>query len=414
MADVEAVIAPLQREGEVDFRVFYETEIPALIHTDPTRLKQALINLISNALKFTDDGHVFVHLRVDREAADPRLAISVEDTGCGIDSGDLQRIFDIFMQLDGGTSTVPMGMGLGLPLAKWIASQLGGTLEVTSAVDRGSTFTLRVATGPISDVEWVKHEEANASRLAGRTDRPESGSPLAEGELKPAARLRGRVLLAEDVRDLRELISDVLADVGAEVTTVSDGEEAVKTALEGSFDLILMDVYMPKVAGSDATAELRKRGCVTPIIALTASTAPGDRERLLEGGFDDLWTKPISMDRIVDGVADYLDRVADESDPDDHTRPSWGISSARLASAAAEFSRSLPSRLDAVREAIAAKDADRVHNLLHQLVGTAGTLGFMPVSREAARLLSKIKDGSFTNEPDALRPLEERIKTSKS
>ena len=186
---------------------------------------------------------------------------------------------------------------------------------------------------------------------------------------------------------------------------------------EGSFDLILMDVRMPKLSGLDATAELRRRGCVTPIIALTASTAPGDRERLLEGGFDDLWTKPISMDRVVDAVADYLNAPLEGPDSGDYVSPTSLVSAARMESVAAEFSRSLVSRLQALREAIAANDADRAHSLLHQLGGTAGTLGFMPVSLEATRLLSKVKDGSFRNDPEALRPLEdliERIARSRS
>ncbi len=406
LADVEAVVAPLHSERGIEFRVLYDTAIPGRIHTDPTRLKQAMINLVSNALKFTEGGHVFIRLRADRDAAEPKLAVSVEDTGRGIPAQDLQRIFDVFTQLDQETSAVSMGMGLGLPLAKWIAGQLGGTLDATSVEDRGSTFTLRIAIGPVDDSEWVTPEEAVASHPSVRTDR--LASPLHRGSAA-RQRLHGRVLLAEDARDLRDLIVDVLTDTGAEVTAVSDGEEAVKAALEGTFDLILMDVWMPKMLGSDATAELRRRGCLTPIIALTAATAPGDRRRLLDGGFDDLWAKPISMDRISEGVADYLETVADGSGGQADSRTSGGAS---IHYAATEFARSLASRLRAIREALDASDLHRAHGLLHQLTGTAGTLGFMPVSEEAARLIRMLQEGSLAKDPELLGPLADLIERS--
>jgi len=406
MADVEAVVAPLHCGRGIDFQVFYDTAIPSMIRTDPTRLKQAVINLISNALKFTDTGHVFVRLRADRDVPDPRLSISVEDTGRGIPSSKLESVFDIFTQLDREGPTVSMGLGLGLPLAKWIAEKLGGALDATSIVGEGSTFTMRIATGPVGDVEWVTPDEATKASWPTPTGRPTS-QPHAKEKAEPL--FYGRVLLAEDASDLRELIADVLAGAGVDVTTVSDGEEAVNAAVNGSFDLILMDVRMPKMSGSDATAELRRRECLTPIIALTASAAPDDRRRILDAGFDDLWAKPISMDRIIDGVADYLCRIPDAKLWEANGGATRHVDSSSMESVVANFLESLVPRTQALRDALAASDTDRARGILHQLVGTAGTLGFMSVSREAGLVMSKVMDGSFAHDPQVLKPLEDLI-----
>ncbi|MFQ5591905.1 MAG: PAS domain S-box protein, partial [Phycisphaerae bacterium] len=416
MADVEAVVAPLHRGRDVDFRIVYETPVPARIETDATRLSQAVINLIDNALKSTKAGHVFLRIRVDPDAPDPKLLITVEDTGQGIPSSDVQRIFDVFTQLDRGTSAASMGMGLGLPLAKWIADKLGGSLDVTSVEGEGSVFTLRVAIGPTDGVGWIEADDAATRRQPQPVELPNSEPDSADRRVsrerhgeESGTSVRGRVLLAEDVTDLRELIADALIEAGAEVTTVGDGEAAINAALQGSFDLILMDVLMPKIQGAEATAELRRRGCGTPIVALTASTAPGDRKRLLDGGFNDLWPKPISLEGIVQRAADYLAPKEAVAAGVGTRLASRARSGARMQSVIATFAESLSPRLTALRDALQANDAPRAHSLLHQLAGTAGTLGFMSVSEEAARLIPKVDDGSLAADPAGLRALERLI-----
>ncbi len=415
MADVEAVTAPLHLNPKVEFRVIYESAVPSRIRTDPRRLKQIVINLVNNALKFTQVGHVKVRVRVSpgqppslagKEAddhAESGLAIMVEDTGAGIPGDELEHIFETFAQLDPGATGVALGVGLGLPLSRWFAERLGGSLTVASVENRGSTFTLRVPTGPLDDVEWIPPDE---TRVPQRSIPP--GSPP-----EAPSRLRGYVLLAEDFRDARDLIAHALRVAGAEVTTVDNGRDAVREAMARPFDLILMDIRMPTMDGVQAARELRAKGWLAPIIALTASTTKRDRERFLAAGFDDLWTKPLSLERLVDQAAAYLatDPPRPRQSPADASRSHpLPLDDPRMVPIVTEFVRSLPVRLRQIEAALASRDLDRAGELLHQLAGTGGIHGYMSLSEEAARLLQATKDGALSGKPDQLTAIKNVIR----
>ena len=402
IADVQAVTAPLHQRPQVDYRVLYETRIPNSITTDPTRLKQAIINLVSNALKFTESGHVSVRVRVAERQPEPILSVAVEDTGMGIAAEDLERIFETFTQLDWSSAATSRGVGLGLPLAKWIAEQLGGSLEVTSTRGRGSVFTLMVKTGPLDKADWIRPDEA---AIPPRQIACGNGTDA-------FGRLEGRILLAEDFHDARELLASALTHAGIEVTAVGDGEAAVRAATEQSFDLILMDIRMPKMDGLSAAAELRRRGCLSPIVALTASSAMSDQERILNAGFDNFWQKPISLARLIEGAAGYLRASPADADGGVPTkRESTGSAGmeGRMAAVVAAFEQGLPSRLRRLRTTLETGDLESAHTLLHQLAGTGGICGHMELSEEAARLLELVKDGSLPNRMDELSALENMV-----
>jgi PAS domain S-box-containing protein len=401
LADVHAVTRPLHQKETVDFRIRYDGEIPSRIRTDPVRLKQAIINLVSNALKFTKEGHVHVLVKVQHEAEEPRLSISVEDTGIGIPPGELERIFEVFAQVESDSSRVLAGVGLGLPLARWIASQLGGTLMVDSREGHGSTFTLRVATGPLDEVTWTRPGEVSIPMRS--TSR---GAVFAVEQ-----QIEGSILLAEDFTDARDLMEHALQSAGAQVTAVPDGEDAVKAATEQSFDLILMDIHMPQMDGPAAAADLRRRGCLTPIIALSASASPRDHRRVLDAGFDDLWPKPIPLKELVERASAYLGLpTPPPSDAQAHAAeaPKTDAGDRSFESVAADFVRNLPARLQSIREAIEKEDYASARDILHQLAGAGGIFGFMSVSEAAAQLLATIDEGALetVSSAEALRPLE--------
>ena len=422
LADVKAVVAPLHQRPEVEFRLVYDTPVPGTIHTDPLRLKQALINLISNALKFTEEGFVTVRVRVDPEAVEPRLTLAVEDTGPGIAAPDLERIFEEFAQLELGSSRALGGVGLGLSVAKWIAEQLGGSLEVTSSLGEGSTFTLRIATGPL-DREGFNHPESES--VAARATHT---APAARSLALNCARLMGRVLLAEDFADTRELMRAALEAAGAEVVAVSNGVEALQAVEQGDFDLMLLDIRMPKMDGLTAARALRRRGCLTPLVALTASVAPRERARVLEAGFDDFWPKPMSLEQLIELASAYLACVPPEEKPSvTHADPGASLPEAttktcagksgagllacdpRLAAVAAGFARSLPRRLQALEDALASADYRGLREVLHQLVGSAGVHGFDAISAEAARLMRWLDTGPPPPEADTLAALRHLV-----
>jgi len=258
-----------------------------------------------------------------------------------------------------------------------------------------------VAAGLLEDVDWVTPSEAVS---------PRPSSTVRE-HVAARLRLQGNILLAEDFRDVRDLISHRLIQAGAQVKAVHNGEEAVRAAGERDFDLILLDVRMPGMDGPTAAAELRRRGCLTPIIALTAATADNEGERIIAAGFDELWPKPMSLERLVERVADYVraDRDDIQNDAAAATTGSTRVTDdPRMASVVAEFSRNLPARLKKLRDLVDAGDLRQAREVLHQLVGVAGILGYMSLSDEAARVLAMIKDGSFSG-ADNLRPLEDLV-----
>ena len=398
LEDVDALTAPLRLDDSVEYRVIYETDIPERIHTDRTRLTQAVVNLVNNALKFTSAGHVYLRVRVDRGADDPRLVIAVEDTGPGIGSEHLERVFETFAQVDASIRNAVTGVGLGLPISRWIAEQLGGTLTVDSTPGEGSTFRLRVGTGPVEDVEWVDPREVGSKAITEDRAAPGNHGP----------QLRGTILVAEDADDNRLLLDKALSAAGADVTTAGDGRAAVELAARQPFDLILLDIRMPVMDGMTAAAKLRRSGFRAALIALTASASDSEMDRILGAGFDDVWCKPISLEELVDRVAPYLDEASDNADLTSaaEVRESQSTLSEQMSTVATDFAKSLPTRVQRLRRAVLDRDDGEAHEVLHQLVGTSGMHGHMTISNEAARLMALLKRGVLLNRPAELRQLE--------
>jgi len=395
IADLRAAVAPWHRNARVEFRVIFETDLPVNIRTDATRLKQAVINLISNALKFTTQGRVELRIKVVAEGSGMQLIVTVTDTGCGIPREALESIFESFTQLDRNGTGLPQGAGLGLSIARTIVERLGGTLNVVSEEDRGSSFTIRVPVGPTAEAE---NEDVASVIPAGSflvphwTTRMFSEPPIGR-------KLAGSLLLADDAADSRDLFAHALTDAGAEVTSVADGKEAVAAASCNTFDLILLDIRMPNLSGLEAVAELRGKRCLCPIIALTASTSAADRERILNAGFDDLWYKPISLSDLVDRVAPYLRSASRSLSPvesdaaSDMERAVDPTLARRLSMAAEEFIQTLPQKINVLESRLRVSDMLQVRESLHQLVGTAGIHGCMELSHLASRLLSALRRG---------------------
>ena len=395
--DARAVAVPIYARPDVELRVVRETSVPRLIRTDPTRLRQAIINLLSNALKFTPRGAVTMRVRVAGAAEpEPRLTLVVEDTGPGIPAQDLDRIFEDFAQLELGPGQTLGGVGLGLPVARSIAQQLGGSLTVSSVVGQGSVFTLRATTGPLDDADWLTPEAP--SRRPGTRGTREGTLVAVHGQLA------GAILLAEDFGDARELMCYALRRAGADVTGVPDGNAALTAVAQADFDLILLDIRMPGLDGLAVATELRRQGCLTPLIALTASVGEEQRERILRAGFDDLWRKPIALAALVSACSAYVpgsgeaggdaetgSSGAGPSTPAGPVDGGLDLSNPRMVEAVASFAETAAERLVDLEDAVAGGQTDVAREILHQLVGAAGLHGFPELSEEAAAVLARVK-----------------------
>ncbi len=292
-----SVVRHRAEEKGIDLRAEFETPIPRTIRTDPTRLKQVLVNLLGNAVKFTERGSVVVGVGYD--AGDRRLIVRVRDTGVGMTPEQLERIreFRPFTQADTSTTRRFGGTGLGLTISHMVAGLLGGGLEVESEPGAGSTFTLRIAAGEIADEVILSPEDAlsdlETAEADHHSDVASDGTPLAGV----------RVLLAEDAVENQRLITFHLEKAGASVAVAENGREAVAAVegapVGGAFDLVLMDVQMPEMDGHEAARRLRRGGYRLPIIALTAHAMADDRQRSLEAGCDDHVTKPIDREALI-------------------------------------------------------------------------------------------------------------------
>ena len=287
----------------------YVGPIPEFIHSDPTRLRQILVNLISNAVKFTDTGSVRIitTLADSPGSPQPRIRFEVIDTGIGISEEGLLKLFKPFNQSDNSTTRKFGGTGLGLSICRRLAKLLGGDITVNSTYGQGSSFYVTVTTGPLDNVSMIKD--------ANHTEQTDPVEPLSDQFLP--TNMDCRVLLAEDSPDNQRLISFVLKKAGVNVTVVENGQIAYDKAMEAlqagePFDVILMDMQMPELDGYQVTNKLRGDGYSGPIIALTAHAMTGDRERCLQAGCDDYATKPIDRRKLLCIIQQYADTYKDQ------------------------------------------------------------------------------------------------------
>lgn len=273
---------------------------PASILTDPARLRQILMNLVGNAVKFTNSGEIHIRYGLsDPALGPPKLQFEVIDTGIGIPADKLECIFEPFVQADSSTTRKFGGTGLGLSISRRLARLMGGDLRAQSEPNVGSTFTLTIELG---DLE--QHVEPHKTF----TLHPEETVESLRDKLR---HLSWKVLLAEDSPDNQRLISFHLKHAGAAVQVVPNGAEAVDAALASlenghAFDIVLMDMQMPVMDGYQATTTLRQKGYFGPIIALTAHAMKGDRIKCLEAGCDDYATKPVRREELFQQLARYL------------------------------------------------------------------------------------------------------------
>ncbi len=302
----------VRAEGKaLSLDVEYSGPIPEVIRTDPTRLRQILINLIGNAIKFTRQGGVRLEIRFSNGTGS-NMEFDVVDTGIGVAKELVGSLFQPFSQADASTTRVFGGTGLGLTISRRFAKLLGGDITIVETCPGvGTRFRVTIATGPLDGVTWID-DPAVATVISGTSERRSVDAH--ERVLRDR-----RVLLAEDGPDNQRLIAHVLKVAGADVTVAENGQVAVDAALrardEGKpFDVILMDIQMPVMDGYEATALLRRRGYSGSVIALTAHAMASDRQRCLDAGCDDYATKPIDRVTLVEVIRASLDRVAAASE----------------------------------------------------------------------------------------------------
>lgn len=287
VGDIRSLMDVRAAEKDLPLRIKFAGAIPETIQSDAVRLRQVLLNLVGNAIKFTDEGEVRLVVRYDAGAH--RLCFDVIDTGFGIPESKIHTLFEPFTQVDNTSTRSFGGTGLGLTICRRLAEALGGAIEVESKLGKGSRFTFVL---PIKKPERLIQPNLNIESI--------DDTPPTE------IRLSARVLVVDDRRDIRYLAQHFIEKAGGIVFTATNGQEAIdfiESDGTAEVDLIVMDMQMPVMDGYDATAELRRRNCQLPIIALTANAMKSDRDECLAAGCTDYTTKPLDRRKLIMMIA---------------------------------------------------------------------------------------------------------------
>lgn len=290
---VQEVMALLQLKAqEKNLRLVLAAagHLPDIVHSDPTRLRQILINLLGNAIKFTDHGRIEIRMTSERsEQGTTQLRFTIMDTGVGIPTSQQKRIFEPFMQADSSTTRKFGGTGLGLAVSRGLAQALGGDLQLLkSVVGEGSTFTFTIDAGS-PETTALQASQPSTTR-----------KPLMAQELAGL-----RILVVDDNPDNRTYIGTFLSSAGAMIETAANGIQAVELATQRDYNIVLMDIQMPELDGFAAMRYLRSQAYAKPILALTAHAMSGDRENSLNAGFQDHLVKPIDRVSLIQAIKKY-------------------------------------------------------------------------------------------------------------
>jgi CheY-like chemotaxis protein len=294
--------------------------VPAYLCGDAKRLRQVLINLLNNAVKFTEQGEITLTVRRIQEgpAAQPLLCFSVQDTGIGIAPEKIPELFQVFTQVDSSTRRRYEGSGLGLVISRQLVELMGGQIGVESVDGSGSTFwftvQIKAATNgderflvPAHSITSAEWKEAPASSF--------SQAPIDKLLMaNPEDTMQRRVLVAEDNLTNQKVVAAVLKKLGYQADIVQNGREAVEAFGTQRYDVVLMDVAMPEMDGMEATQQIRQleeeSATHIPIIAMTAHAMSDDRARCLASGMDDYLTKPIRLPDLVKAINQWSQRAA--------------------------------------------------------------------------------------------------------
>lgn len=387
LSDIEHLVKPAAEEKGLGFSINYIFPLPGKIISDPLRIKQILINLCNNAIKFTEKGYVLINVSSDDARAMSTLKFEVADSGIGIAKDKQQAIFKAYQQADRSTTRKFGGTGLGLSLSNKLAGFLGGELTVTSEEHKGSKFAFSLSYEYVLGEELVfdKEQMPNAYEMSER--------------VKSSGYLSGKVLLAEDNKDNQELILLYLNRMGVDLTVVDNGQLAVDAVRENNFDVVLMDMQMPVMGGLEAAKILRKEGFNKPIIALTANAMKEDKKACLDVGCNDFLSKPIDANKLSETLEKYLTKGVSSRDEKDERENKVDVLVSLLAGDGQKtmdlikkYVGNLSNTLEQIELSIQEQDWDNLSDQLHQFKGTAGNFGYPTLSSLAEKMEAHTAD----------------------
>ena len=369
ISSVCSPMLPMARAQGLRFSASVGSQLPQRVLVDAQRLRQVLINLVSNAIKFTSEGYVEFYVTAEpADGARHLLRFAIIDSGVGIEQDDIEKLFNPFQRIRGAGIREIEGSGLGLSIAQRLSRLLGGEIEVTSEVGIGSVFTLVLPLERVGDA-FVE---------------PETSIPMAvvdqdEGEKELPSLAGARVLVVDDNPHNQEIERYFLEEVGAQVEVVSNGQKAIQRVVSGEpLDVVLLDMQMPDMDGFTVAGKLRELEVKTPLVAVTAYAMVGDREKCLAAGCDAYLSKPIHQPELIETVAKYVSISQRE------LTPPPVIKENKFLKLKMEYISRLPELIEQLREAFSKGQIDQLELHAHRLKGSAGSYGFDRLSHSAA------------------------------
>ena len=380
--------------------VEFAQALPVRIDGDPVRLRQILTNLVGNAIKFTEQGAIRLTLRLEAVGPRDRYVIDVQDSGIGIPADKLETVFEPFVQAESSTTRRFGGTGLGLTISRGFARAMGGDITATSTYGQGTRFSLWLDAGIRGAVPLLE-----PAKLAAAMD---VEKPLEAITWRFPPR---HVLVVDDAPENRHLVRVLLEEVGLRVSEAENGQIAIDKISAEAFDLVLMDMQMPVMDGQTATRTLRSRGCLLPIVALTANAMKGFERELESAGFSGYLTKPIQVDALLRDLAERLggypqevappivpvsglpEAVQAEHHPDSTPIVSTLAGNPKLSRIVARFVDQLPAKLAEMDACAQRDDAVELAALAHWLKGAGGSMGFQQFFEPSKALEDAVKSG---------------------
>lgn len=386
LSDVANLMMHKANEKGLSLGFDYVFPIPRRILTDSIRLKQILINLVGNAVKFTSEGGIkinVVHIK-----ADQKILFSIIDTGPGLTKEQSSKLFQAFSQADTSITRKFGGSGLGLVISNELAHKLGGEITLESEIGKGSVFTLSISTGPITSSDMTFNLEICPTTFK---------MPITT----PTLHLDGHILVAEDGEDNRALISFLLKKLGVQFTIVENGALALEKATTGSFDLLLMDVQMPVMDGLTATKRIRERGLKLPIVALTANAMRADVDIAMSVGCDDFLGKPFTRTELFSKIGKYLKPAAEIDAPViiEEYMASLLRDVPGMIKPILTIINNLPKRYEEILNAFNGNDLEKTSLLAHSLRGATGNIGLIQLSE----VLGEIENAANIGDKEVLQ-----------
>lgn len=412
----------MARKKQIEFSVRVAADVPETLRGDPVRIRQILTNILSNAFKFTTAGSIELSVSAGefQKSSDATgnsvvpVIFSIRDTGIGIAMDKSDEIFDMFTQADSSTANSYGGTGLGLAISKRLAEMMGGGIRVVSAPGSGSLFIVEL---PLE--EWAEGVTPERSQLVPVT-----------AESMPSL----KILLAEDDIISLKVACKSLMETGSSVTAVSNGAELLKVLQNEHFDLVLTDISMPKMDGTEAARAIRALPADNPnrdipIVAVTAHAIVGDRERFLEAGINGYISKPFRMEELKNVIAEYA-RKQDSIDgkdekecefvTEDHAKTEYPLDPAFIRERFADrpdmlgklldhYVKDSLARVEKIRSALRNGDVENLGRIAHSLAGASCMVGAFRVKECAGRLEQDIYAGRTTNIESNVSSLEKEL-----